>query len=200
MVQDVNVTCFQCHMLVSYPAPPHTCEKEGLVFWTTFLVTWGGVAPLSESLNQILERIIICAWHKWSYFEPNRRWNKTNLTVCSELSQETLRPYQVFVNHTMLQSKSSENLSPGCLNVIMTFFMPWAPPHVTRNVAQHTRSSFCFSGEGLGTRLVTCCDVQWCCDHSISAGSGAFKIFHPMIFQKAMDMFYLFPDKGSLLC
>ena len=32
------------------------------------------------------------------------------------------------------------------------------------------------------------------------AGSGAFKIFHPMIFQKAMDMFYLFPDKGSLLC
>ena len=31
------------------------------------------VAPRSESLNQILERIIICAWRKRSYFEPNWR-------------------------------------------------------------------------------------------------------------------------------
>ena len=46
-------------VLVSCPAPPRTCEKEGL-FRVTFLVTWGGVAPLSESLNQILERMIIC--------------------------------------------------------------------------------------------------------------------------------------------
>ena len=64
--------------LISCPAPPRTCEKEGLVFWTTFLVTWGGVAPRSEGLNQILERIIICAWHK-----------------------------QAFVHHTVRQSKSS---------------------------------------------------------------------------------------------
>ena len=42
--------------LVSCPAPPCTCEKEGLVFWATFLVT----APQSESSNQIAERIIIC--------------------------------------------------------------------------------------------------------------------------------------------
>ena len=37
-----------------------------------------------------------------------------NFAARSQLSQETLQPYQVFVNHTMQQSKSSENLSPGC--------------------------------------------------------------------------------------
>ena len=49
--------CEPLEMIVSCPAPPRTCEKEGLVFRMTFL---GGVAPQSESLNQILERIIIC--------------------------------------------------------------------------------------------------------------------------------------------
>ena len=58
-------------IVVSCPAPPHTWEKEGLVFWATFLVTWGGVAPWSERSNQIAECIIICAWCKQSYFEPN---------------------------------------------------------------------------------------------------------------------------------
>ena len=28
-------------------------------------------------------------------------------------------------------------------------------------------------------------------------GCGAFKIFHPMVFQKALDVFYLFPDGGE---
>ena len=46
--------------LVSCPPSSHTCEKEGLVFWATFLVTWGRVAPRSESLNQIAEHMIIC--------------------------------------------------------------------------------------------------------------------------------------------
>ena len=56
--------------LISSPDPPEK-ENESLVFWLTFLVTWGGIAPLSESSNQILECIIICAcaWHKRSYFE-----------------------------------------------------------------------------------------------------------------------------------
>ena len=36
--------------------PSCACEKEGLVFWVTFLVT----APRSENSNQIAERIIIC--------------------------------------------------------------------------------------------------------------------------------------------
>ena len=39
---------------------------------------------------------------------------KNNLTPCSQLSQETLWPYQAFVNHIMQKSKSSENSSPGC--------------------------------------------------------------------------------------
>ena len=43
-------------VLVSCPASPRMCEKEGLVFWTTFLVT----APQSESSNQIAEHVIIC--------------------------------------------------------------------------------------------------------------------------------------------
>ena len=47
-------------VIVSCPAPLRTCEEEGLVFWTTFLVTLYRVAPRSESSNQILERIIIC--------------------------------------------------------------------------------------------------------------------------------------------
>ena len=34
------------------PRPSRTCKKDGLV------VTWGGLAPRSESLNQILESII----------------------------------------------------------------------------------------------------------------------------------------------
>ena len=46
--------------LVSCPDPSRTCEKEGLVFWATFLVKWGGVAPRGESSNQIAERVIIC--------------------------------------------------------------------------------------------------------------------------------------------
>ena len=46
-------------ILVSCPDPPRTCEKEGLVFWATFLVKWGGVAPRSESSNQTAERVII---------------------------------------------------------------------------------------------------------------------------------------------
>ena len=44
-----------------------------------FLVTWGGVAPRSESSNQIAERVIICPWCKRSYFKPN--WK--NLTRSS---------------------------------------------------------------------------------------------------------------------
>ena len=47
-------------LLVSCPDPPRTCEKEGLEFWASFLVKWGGVAPQSESSNQIAERVIIC--------------------------------------------------------------------------------------------------------------------------------------------
>ena len=38
------------------PRPSHMCDKEGLVFWSTFLVT----APRSESSNQIAECVIIC--------------------------------------------------------------------------------------------------------------------------------------------
>ena len=38
------------------PRPSYTCEKEGLVFWPTFLVT----AAQSESSNQIAECVIIC--------------------------------------------------------------------------------------------------------------------------------------------
>ena len=44
--------------LVSSPDPPRMCEKEGLAFWTTFLVKWGWVAPRAESSNQIAECII----------------------------------------------------------------------------------------------------------------------------------------------
>ena len=29
------------------------------------------------------------------------------------------------------------------------------------------------------------------------AGSGAFKIFHPMLFQKALDVFYMWPERGE---
>ena len=53
------------------PRPSRTCEKEGLVFWATFLITWCRVAPQSEGSNQILERIIVCAWRKRSYYEPS---------------------------------------------------------------------------------------------------------------------------------
>ncbi len=28
-------------------------------------------------------------------------------------------------------------------------------------------------------------------------GSGAFKVFHPMLLQKALDTFYLYPDNTS---
>ena len=61
--------------LVLCPDPLTRVRKRVLVFWSwaTFLVTWGTVALRSESSNQILERIIICAWHKRSYFEPNWR-------------------------------------------------------------------------------------------------------------------------------
>ena len=58
----------------SVPRPSHMCEKEGLVFWVTFLVTWGRVATWSESSNQILECIIICAWRKWSYLLVHNHW------------------------------------------------------------------------------------------------------------------------------
>ena len=47
-------------LLVLCADPPRTCEREGGVFSATFLVTWGGVAPCSESSNQIAEHIIIC--------------------------------------------------------------------------------------------------------------------------------------------
>ena len=49
-----------CMLLVSCPDPPRMCEKEGLVFWASFLVKQGGVAPRSESSNQIAERVIKC--------------------------------------------------------------------------------------------------------------------------------------------
>ena len=42
------------------PDPPRMCEKEGLVFWVTFLVKWDGVGPWAESSNQIAEHVIIC--------------------------------------------------------------------------------------------------------------------------------------------
>ena len=48
------------HCLVSCPDPPCTCKKEGLVFWATFPVKWGRVAPQAESSNQIAECVIIC--------------------------------------------------------------------------------------------------------------------------------------------
>ena len=45
----------------------------------------------------------------------NRMGGRKNyLTPCSQLSQETLWPYQAFVNHIMQKSKSSENSSPRC--------------------------------------------------------------------------------------
>ena len=47
-------------LLVLCADPPRTCEREGGVFSATFLVTWGGVAPCSESSNQIAEHVIIC--------------------------------------------------------------------------------------------------------------------------------------------
>ena len=43
------------------PQPFHMYEKEDVLFSAIFIVTWGGLAPQSESSNQILECIIICA-------------------------------------------------------------------------------------------------------------------------------------------
>ena len=40
-----------------------------MVFWATFLVIWGKLAPWPESLNQILERLVICAWRKWLHLK-----------------------------------------------------------------------------------------------------------------------------------
>ena len=73
------------------PRPSRTCEKECLVFWVTFLVTWGREVPWSESLNQILERIVIGAWCKQSYFEPN--WDRKNLITRSSFSAFSCKPY-----------------------------------------------------------------------------------------------------------
>ena len=75
------------------------------LFWATFLVTWGG--PRSESSNQISERVIIRLWRKCIVF-----WK--NLPRSSFSAFGTSRPYQAFVKHTVQQSKSSENASPGC--------------------------------------------------------------------------------------
>ena len=90
-------TCTKCQSsgppeLVSCPDPLRTCKKEGLVFWAILLVTWGRVASWSKSLNQILKHIIICAWHKWSYFDHILNQiggRKTYLAARSQLSQET---------------------------------------------------------------------------------------------------------------
>ena len=86
--------------LVSCPGSPCTGEKEGLVFWTTFLVTLGGIAIYVHDVSKcILNRI---------------GGKKTYLAARSQLSQDTLQPYQVSLNHTVQQFKSSENLSPRC--------------------------------------------------------------------------------------
>ena len=47
-------------MIVSGPDPPRTCEKEGLVFWTTFLVTWGGV-KWGKECNYCIPPCIACS-------------------------------------------------------------------------------------------------------------------------------------------
>ena len=104
-------TCHQCHttQFILYPHPHCTC-KEDLVFWATFLVTWGRVAPRSESSNQIAECIIIDAWCKRLYFEPNKNLSCAQLIL--SFLKRLLRPYPAFV--TVQHSKSSENSSPGC--------------------------------------------------------------------------------------
>ena len=57
--------------IINVPRPSRTCE-EGLVFWATFLVTWGGADLEFEITNQIAEALII-AWRKRLYFETNRK-------------------------------------------------------------------------------------------------------------------------------
>ena len=49
--------------LVLRPSTAHA-RKRVWLFWATFLVAWDGIAPRSESSNQILERIII---HDFTY-------------------------------------------------------------------------------------------------------------------------------------
>ena len=51
--------------LVSCPAPPHTCEEEGLVLWATFLVT----ASRFESLESDCRTRNFMRWHS------NRAWD-----------------------------------------------------------------------------------------------------------------------------
>ena len=71
------------------------------------LVTWDRVVLQFESLNRIV-CIIICAWCKQSYFIGGC------LTVCPQLSQGTLWPYWVFVNHIMQQSPGCQRLMQPC--------------------------------------------------------------------------------------
>ena len=77
--------------VISCPDPPHTCKKEGLVFWATFLVKWGGVALQCESSNQIAECVIICddvaIKHKIKLYEPRTNFTSSLFVVFSAVAR-----------------------------------------------------------------------------------------------------------------
>ena len=71
----------------------------------------------SSAISEILSRTHKLHMHDVSdriLFEPNWRLKTLTSQLCPQLFQETSRPYQAFVHHTVRQSKSSENSSPGC--------------------------------------------------------------------------------------
>ena len=86
--------------------PSRTCEKGGTGVLSDFSCHIGrGSSPILE-LKSDLEHIIICAWHK-IIFWTELKIEKTYLAACSQLSQETLWPYQAFVSHSSLSRRKS---------------------------------------------------------------------------------------------
>jgi len=63
----LSVSANGCYLVLCpdplLPRPSHTCE-EGLVFWATYLVTWGGANLGFEITNQNAEDLITIALRK----------------------------------------------------------------------------------------------------------------------------------------
>ena len=95
------------------PRPSHTRERGSGVLSDFFCHMRRVSSPIwelesdSRMHNYMCMTLVIVFWTKLEV-------EKTHLAAHSQLSQETLWPYQAFVNHTVQQSKSSQNSSPGC--------------------------------------------------------------------------------------